>query len=108
MKKWHIKSLTRANAILSAACDERLVQINALSEGEAAALNKAEELRHELLRSATELARVQGECDALRDWQRAVRATWDTPAGQGDWLQEFVAWVDKVNQAIRAGPKEET
>ena len=35
------------------------------SEQLAAALNKSEELRHELVKSASELARVQGECELV-------------------------------------------
>jgi len=37
-----------------------------------ARLNEVEELRHELVKSATELARVQEVCDALLAWQKGL------------------------------------
>ena len=59
---------------------EAAKQRDAALEREAAALNKIEELRHDNIRLATELARVRGICDAdeaerrdLLAWQRQVR-----------------------------------
>ena len=48
------------------------------ASGAAAALNKAEELRRDNVRVATELARVQGECDALRARQRGAEPKGET------------------------------
>ena len=91
------------------------------------ALNKVEELRCELVKSATELARVQGVCEAtqarlvslqesdmldllekkrLLAWQRRVREAWDSHLKYGhlDPTMHF------LRQAIEAGaePKGET
>lgn len=99
-------------------------QLNALSEREAAALNKAEEHRRDAVRLATELARVQGVCEAtekqvlkhadtIRDlreeenaerrgleevltWQRGVREAWKaTEEPRID--QITLAWIDGWN-----------
>ena len=99
---------------------------NALSgpaSGAAAALNKAEELRRDNVRLATELARVQGVCETtqarlvslqksdmldllekkrLLAWQRGVREEAQLYAARG----QHNAW--DLLQAIKAEPKEET
>jgi hypothetical protein len=87
--------LRQSSVVVHNATAEHLAQINALSEGEAAALNKGEELRRDNIRLATKLARVQGICDSdnadadrernkmevliddLLAWQRRVREAWD-------------------------------
>jgi len=96
-----------------------------------AALNKVEELRHDAVRLATELARVQGECEgaqaqvlkhsativnlrereneALKEsegllaWERRVREEWKE-------CDECTAYNARLRQAIEAEaePKEET
>uniref|UniRef100_A0A6M3JB11 Uncharacterized protein n=1 Tax=viral metagenome TaxID=1070528 RepID=A0A6M3JB11_9ZZZZ len=45
-------------------CRRQYAQHTVLSESDAAALNKVDELRRDAVRLATELARVQGVCDA--------------------------------------------
>ena len=105
---WHMsyESLDRAS---TEAWDKMLAERDA-------ALSKAEELRRDNVRLATELARVQAICDAdeaqrrnLLAWQRSVReampeeydviwlGTWTVACmTSADWL--------RLCQAIEAGP----
>ena len=94
------------------------------------ALNKVEELRCELVKSATELARVQGECEAtqarlvslqesdmldllekkrLLAWQVRARDAW-AHYKKAHLSEKWTVPLDDLRQAIEAGaePKGET
>jgi hypothetical protein len=58
--------LRQSSVVAHNATNEHLAKINALSEREATTPNKVEELRTELLRAETELARVQGVCESTQ------------------------------------------
>jgi regulator of protease activity HflC (stomatin/prohibitin superfamily) len=86
-------------------------QLNEAREREAAALNKSEELRHEVLRGATERARV-AELEPLADLGRLAA---DPP--KGSWIQlladdyptdETLAFAASWEKALEAARKEVT
>jgi hypothetical protein len=85
---------------------EAAKQRDAAREREAAALNKEEELRRELVKSATELARVQGVCAGLLAWQRGVREAWAAYDAEDE---VEASTLDRLRQAIEveAGMKED-
>lgn len=106
-----------------------LDQVNTLSEREAAALNKVEEMRRDNVKLATELARVQGIWDdtqarlvalqesdmldllekkRLLDWQRGVRRAWNRCAYCSRTLsQEEWEILRRAIEGESVEPKEE-
>jgi len=91
---WHrrYESIDRAS---TEAWDKMLIERDT-------ALNKVEELRRDAVRLATELARVQGLCDAgeeerrnLLAWQRRVREGWKE-------CDECTGYNTRLRQAIEA------
>jgi len=108
--------------------NEWIERCNALSESEAAALNKIEELRRDNVRLATELARVQGVCEdtqarlvslqesdtldllekkRLLAWRVRVRDAW-AHYKKAHLSEKWTEPVDYLRQTIEGEPKEET
>jgi len=121
-----LKNIVAENIRLdSTLTKEKVYHESAVSERNTA-LQKVAELRQDVLRLSTELARVQGVCDdeilgyeetaseahtfrverdALLAWQRGVREAWNAYDAE---FEVEASTLDALREAIEAEPKGET
>jgi len=92
--QWRIKSLKRANAILSATCDEHLKRAR----------------RWERAYKTSSIEDMCKEINALLAWQRGVRDARreDCNFTPSDTVEVSQEWLDRLTRAIEAEPKGET